>query len=201
MFSINAYNFILGQKPSYRLQQDSSWKEISDFTITNPTDMLFKTHYDAEAWLKLNKNEISNKYVKFGDESNMFFEILAHRFSKPHLFTIKELQNVLAQGNDNINNSLIIDFDGYVKLIPTDTDIDFIPYKKYAVRHETYDARNGYVGKVFNDNLFFNLYLNLLDKWLSHLICCRSLYLDCYKNNLNEEHLLFKIHSIYNTLS
>lgn len=205
IFTITSYNLLLGVKPSYRLQEDCSWKEISDFHIYDEdNDMTFSTHSDAENWLKNNETQVINgvecstsPYEAFslGDDSHYDFEILVHRKTKPHLFNREELKALLANGDDSVTNSLIIDFDGYLKLKNIDNSGDIIAYSSYAVRNESYDAGNGYVGQNFDDEYINKLYLNLLDEWSLHLQSGRSLYIDYYKASLNEEEILSQINT------
>ncbi|WP_411679854.1 hypothetical protein [Clostridium thailandense] len=205
IFTITSYNHMLGLKPNYRLQKSGLWKEISDFHIYDVrTDMIFNTHSDAEHWLKSHQNQVingikcsTNPYEahQLGDDTHYEFEILVHRKTKPHLFTREELRMVLMNGNDSVSNSLIIDFDGYLKLKNRMGFGDFIAYSNYAVREESYEAGNGYVGQDFDDKYIDNLYLNMLDEWSSHLESGRSLYHDYDECNLDEKEILSKINN------
>lgn len=210
LFTITSYNFLLGIEPNYRLQKDGSWKKISKFNECNiDTDMTFSSHIDAVRWLKRNENQYingieccTNPYQggKVGDKNRYFFEILTHRKTKPHLFTRNELKEVLKNGDDTVHNSLYIDFDGFVKLKNITNNGDFIGYDEYAVRNESYDAFNGYVGEEFEDEYINNLYLNILDEWCSHLSSGRSLYIDYDKDNLDEPTILAEINQIISNL-
>lgn len=207
-FTITAYNLTLGIKPMYRLQKDNTWIKINDFKEIQNSDMQFTSHSDAVFWLKSNENLIidnisanTSPYGHFSlSDDNLSFEILVHRTSMPHLFTLDELRSVLANGDDNFHNALIVDFEGYLKLINTTRNPDLIGYSEYAVRNESYDARNGYVGQTFDTQYLTPLYLNLLNEWLSHLKCGRSMYLDYEESNLSEDDLLSKINTIYSEL-
>lgn len=211
IFTITSYNFLLGMAPNYRLQRDSSWKEISDFHICNEScDMVFNSHSEAVRWLKNNEIQIINGNTcstspyeahTLGDDTHYSFEILVHRKTKPHLFTRDELKQVLMHGDDTVHNSLYIDFNGYLKLKNINSQGDFIGYSEYAVRNESYDAFNGYVGKEFEDDYINTLYLNLLEEWEIHLNSGRSLYLDYDKSNLDEKAILAEIHRTLENLN
>lgn len=211
IFTITSYNFLLGIEPNYRLQKDGSWKEITDFHEYNPsTDMTFSSHQDAVHWLKINEKQYINgikcstspyQSVTLGDDRHFYFEILTHRKTKPHLFTRDELKEVLKNGDDTVHNSLYIDFDGYVKLKNITNNGDFIGYDEYAVRNESFDAFNGYVGEEFDDEYINTLYLNLLEEWHMHLISGRSLYIDYDKDNLDETTILTEIIEIVDNLN
>jgi hypothetical protein len=79
-------------------------------------------------------------------------------------FTKEEVAQVLRAGDDNRNNSLIVDFEGNVKLVPFTNN-----NKTYAARFETFGAGNGYVGEKSQLNHLTGTYQALLEAWVSYL--------------------------------
>lgn len=79
-------------------------------------------------------------------------------------FTKEEVAQVLKEGDDNRNNSLIVDYEGNVKLVPFTKD-----KKTYAVRYETFCAGNNYVGAKSKLNHLDRTYQALLEGWVSYL--------------------------------
>lgn len=102
-------------------------------------------------------------------------------------FTKEELTQVLTEGNDGRNNSLIVDFQGNVKLVPFTND-----KTTYAVRYETFGAGNGYVGPESKLNHLDGTYQALLEGWVDYLHYGQSkkigIYRDYaeYKNSIEE---------------
>ncbi|PFL73141.1 hypothetical protein COD81_28990 [Bacillus cereus] len=197
-FSINAYKFLIGMDDTFRLKEDGSWKKQNDFTAFDPeTDMLFESYQNAQFWLTKNDNQTINGEVVSTKKKESYslmdrefeFEIICHRTSKPAIpYPSKgEVKQVLLSGDDNYNNSLVINYDGYVQLIKVQ---GFVPaaMRGYAVRFETFIAGNGYVGKQDELNHLNGTYLALLEGWLSHLKGGKEVYRDYIsgENTINE---------------
>ena len=98
-------------------------------------------------------------------------------------------------GDDNYDNSLVIDFDGYLHLIP----FRHAKEGSYAVRFETFLAGNGYVGSEESIYDIEDTYLSLLEGWLSHLIGHDSIYRD-YPSSSTKEELIKEIEDAINEL-
>ena len=106
--------------------------------------------YDRNASISLKDNlekrvsEILNKNCLTtlnGHET--FFEIKTVRCGKPtHLFTKQEIEEAMRNADDRVDNQLIIDENGYAKVLKRDKYTYL-----YPVRHEAWDAGNMYVGK------------------------------------------------------
>lgn len=202
VFTIESTNTALGMKGSYRLKKNGQWKEQSDFNKYSDEDMLFNNYSDTQIWLdnnpivKINGKDISSKkpeYYTIGDHSIYSFETILHRIIKPkYTFTKEKIKNILLSGDDSFHNSFIIDYYGVPKLIQIGNTSP-MNIKNCAVRYETFHAGNKYVGKDSSLCHLNDIYLALLEAWLLHLKCGRSIYKDYIEGGKSEEELLLEI--------
>ncbi|MGG5461373.1 hypothetical protein [Clostridium sp. B9] len=201
-FTINAYKIPL--ESVYRLKCNSNWEpqdNFKEFDLVN--DMVFKTHEEAEKWLEKEEILIVNgekvnvlgAHVSYLGVDNFNIEIVVHRSEKPKLFTIEDLRKLLEEGDDRYNNSLIIDFEGNLKLVQSNPE-DIIYHSNYAVSNEVYNSGNGFVGRKLDDLYLRLIYLNLLDNWLLHIQTGRSIYVSCYEDNIDEKKTIYKINKL-----
>lgn len=205
--SINAYKYVIGLDNTYRLRNDGSWVEQKDFLLFDSIeDMVFSTFNEAQTWLDhtgpvLINGEEANTIPK--EESNLSnpdysFEIVAHRFSKPKnpIPTRDQLKAVLINGDDEYTNSLVIDSEGVIRLVPL---INRAPFeiKNFPVRYESFQAGNGYVGfGASNDaDHIENTYMALLEAWFLHVNTGRSFYRDYTSGDHTEQELINKINA------
>lgn len=202
VFTINAYKIPL--ESVYRLKKNNNWEPQEHFlTIDFENDMIFNTHEEAEKWLAdnnilfINDEKVNTSEFQlncYGVE-NFNIEIVVHRKTKPNIFTEKDVRKVLNEGDDRYNNSLIIDFEGNLKLIQSNPE-EIIYHSNYAVSNEVYNSGNGFVGREFSDLYIKYIYLNLLDNWVLHLESGRSIYVTCYEDNIDEENTIYKINKL-----
>lgn len=206
-FTIEAYKFILGMNTSFRLKRDSTWSVQKDFHLYDKNeDMFFDNIEEAIAWLNTNTEvNIDGEIVstkpktsfKAGDD-RFHFEVILHREESPeHIFTKDELRNVLLNGDDNNNNVLVVDLQGYFKLINR-RELTF--FRKYPVRFETFSSGNQYVGHKLEEDFINLIYCICLEAWLMHLKTGRSIYKDYLSKELTELELLKEIKGIYSEL-
>ncbi|WP_108073520.1 hypothetical protein [Heyndrickxia sporothermodurans] len=210
-FSINAYKYLLGFDNTYRLCKDGIWITLEKFTSFDDTrDMLFKSYEDAKFWLDSTGRVIINGVEtstipkvegKLFDDGYSF-EIVAHRTTKPKnpVITRQQLKNVLINGDDNVSNSLVIDYEGMPKLIQL---VNRTPsaIEEYPVRFETFAAGNGYVGSISDLNHLETTYQALLEAWAMHITTGRSFYRDCVSGENTEEELIDEIESEISNLA
>jgi hypothetical protein len=201
-FTINAYKMSFGFGNDYRLKNDNNWRKIDSYTDFDPDiDLLFSRFQDAEYWLSKNPViEINGEMVDQREKVEELFSdkfdlsIIAHRVHKPNnpIFTKEQVRKVLLDGDDNYHNSLIIDLDGFPRLIRV---IGRTPLTltDFAVRFETFNAGNGYVGKNSGLNHLDSTYLTLLEGWLSHLQSGQDVYTDCQLENKTKDEYLKEI--------
>lgn len=202
-FSINAYKYVLGFDASYRLCKDATWKHQLDFTkVDIEQDRLFSNYEEARSWLDTTGTiEIDGKQAntinngaKTLARRDFEFEIVAHR-TKPiqtPVFTREQLEQVLEAGSDQYHNSLVIDYEGYVKLVPL-MGKSPASLKEYPVRFETFNAGNGYVGQKVEDSFLEMTYIALLEAWAMHIETGRSFYRDYASGEHSEEELIAMI--------
>ncbi|EGT3617628.1 hypothetical protein FHH43_15590 [Clostridium perfringens] len=202
VFTINAYKIPL--ESVYRLKNNYAWEPQKKFlNIDLQNDMIFNTHEEAERWLKKNnilfihgeKVNVGGFQINCFGIDNFYIEIIVHRKTKPNIFTIDDIRRVLKEGDDRYNNSLIIDFEGNLKLIQSNP-VDIICHSNYAVSNEVYNSGNGFVGRDFSELYIRYIYLNMLDNWFLHLESGRSIYVTCYEDNIDEENTIYKINKL-----
>lgn len=140
----------------------------------------------------VNQNCIENHF----DEPRVyeqFFSIKLKRVGKPtHLFSRSEIEKSMRNADDRKHNMLVIDEDGYAKVIE-DMDYRFL----YPVRHESWNAGNMYVGKYSRLDTLEDDYISSLQGWLIYLKSGRTVYMDYIHENANEEELLNEIKKYY----
>ena len=103
------------------------------------------------------------------------------RIGKPiHLFTSDELYHVLRNADDRVDNMLVINEDGNIKIIQEIQDGIL-----YPVRNESWNAGNMYVGKYADLSDHFQLYIQLLNSWRNYLKYDKDHTIDYY-HNVNE---------------
>lgn len=106
------------------------------------------------------------------DKYENFISIELMRCGKPsHLFTKQEINEEMRKADDRVNNQLVIDENGYAKVIKNN-EYGLL----YPVRHESWHAGNNFVGKYSNLSTLNDEYLLSLQGWL--------LYLQTGKNNI-----------------
>lgn len=211
-FSINAFKTLLGMGDTYRLQKNGKWVNRSDFTqLDIENDWIFSSFNDAQSWL-----DHTGKIFINGEEANTVqedvsqlfndkydFEIVYHRFTKPKnpIFTVEQIKDALINGDDNFDNSLVIDDTGSPRLIKL---VDKAPVQLvgFPVRYETFSADTGYVGshEISNEDID-NIYMALLHGWSIHLSSGRCVYYGTNTMEYSEDQLRKKINSSLNLLN
>lgn len=109
-----------------------------------------------------------------------------------HLFTKEELKNAMREADDRVHNQLIVDENGYIKVI-RDGGYGYT----YPVSHESWDAGNCYVGKYSNLSTLDEDYIAALDAWLMYLIKGEHIRTDYVPDDIDENDLIEKIKKYY----
>ena len=139
------------------------------------------------------KKQCEEAGVKFDIGYEQIFNIEIQRLGKPsHLFTYEELEVQLRNGDDSKNNKLVIDADGYVKLIE-----ECVYPHLYPVAIEEYCAYNNYVGKYADLTDLNDEYTMCLQGWLLYLKSGRTIYMDYVHENHDIGKLLEEIGKFY----
>ena len=127
------------------------------------------------------------------DEYETYFSVKAIRCGKPiHLFTKQEIEAAMRDADDRLDNQLVIDENGYAKVIERDEGSYL-----YPVRHESWDSGNMYVGKYSSLSTLEDDYISSLQGWLLYLKTGRPQYMDYVHDNRNEKDLIQEIMTYY----
>lgn len=110
----------------------------------------------------------------------------------PHLFTKEEIKDAMKCADDRFFNQLVIDENGYAKVIK-DEGNGYL----YPVSHESWNAGNMYVGKYSKLLSLEDSYISSLQGWLSYLMSGKYQYMDYVHDNENIEQLLIQIGKYY----
>jgi len=122
-----------------------------------------------------------------------YFSIHLRRSGKPmHLFSKEEIEEVMRNADDRNNNMLVIDENGYVKIIQSINH-----GLLYPVRHEAWNAGNIYVGKYSKLGTLNESYISSLQGWLIYLRTGERVYLDYVRENVDEDELIKSIREYY----
>ncbi|MGD6879292.1 hypothetical protein [Bacillus infantis] len=189
---------------THRLKKDGTFKQFSGNHEKDilEDDFVFDNYSEAKYW-KENQDfiDVDGKNIPVNPVSSHLSDpsvgIRPHRTRKPKqdFFTMDELRKVLLSGDDNYNNSLVVDFDGYLHLVPFKEAIN----RGYAVRYETFGAGNGYVGSESSLNHIKGTYLTLLSAWAIHLHSHNKVYKD-YPPTETEEEIIQDIKDALETM-
>ncbi|MFH1829041.1 MAG: hypothetical protein ABH824_07310 [Nanoarchaeota archaeon] len=173
----------------YRLQKDDTWRRVGSALTRNypsfdrkddyhSNNRLFDNLHETKPYLSIQgKMELGGKEYEVDPiekSLSTFFNSVhikpkVHRITKPNDFYTAELEKIIANGDDNQDNALILDLNGNFKLINRSLIDESTPI---AVRYETFCAGNGYVGlEASADHNFINdTYLSMLEGWIIHLM-------------------------------
>ena len=129
-------------------------------------------------------------------KKNIFSEYVSVellRNGKPsHLFTKDEIENEMRHADDRKNNILVIDEEGYAKVLVAEKECLL-----YPVSHETWCAGNNYVGKYSKLDTLNDSYISSLQGWLEYLTCGDRVYIRYMEKDISEEDLLREIEKYY----
>lgn len=207
--SINStIKFVFEFMPSYSDFSLKSYKGMSGYICTDGIIKNLNSYldkqcycvYDREIAINLKKkleeriSEILNENgLAELEEYQSCFSIKLIRNAKPvHLFTKQEIEEEMKLADDRFNNQLIIDENGFAKVIKND-GYGYL----YPVRHESWNSGNMYVGKYSKLYTLDDDYISSLQGWLLYLKTGRKQYMDYIHDNTNEQELLREIAKYY----
>ncbi|OWU99954.1 hypothetical protein B7994_09800 [Fibrobacter sp. UWR2] len=111
----------------------------------------------------------------------------------PHVFTFKELENVLKKGDDKKRNTLVVDENGNFALVQNDA-------MSYPVRFEMFCSGNGYVGESIPQEEIEEYYGMALSGWLYYLKEREPVFVDYRMDSLTNEEKIKRIKKIIKSI-
>ncbi len=94
-----------------------------------------------------------------------YFDIHIRRIGNPsRMFSKKEIKKLMEEADDRVNNTLVIDGDGYARMVQEGDSTAL-----YPVVHETWCSRKNYVGKYSRLSDLDSAYHYCLAKWCDYL--------------------------------
>ena len=175
--------------------KDGFIKEITD---NNFEECLFvKNREEAvksfEGIMKLFEGYLQDEGLATIEDYSQYFSISFRRHGIPtHLFKKSEIETVMRNADDRHDNQLVIDEEGYVKIISDDEDGIL-----YPVRLECWSAGNNCVGKFSKLYTLDGDYKYCLHGWLRYLMTGQSQYMDYLAEEMEEECLISEIKKFY----
>jgi len=159
---------------------------------------LFTSRKDVVATYKSIYNKIRSYYELAGFAShshitdfNMEFDLIQNQ--KPtHLFTKEEIRELMRNADDRHNNKLVIDEDGFARLIQ-DLNLGSL----YPVSRGMWIAGNNYVGRYSPLTTVDSAYLDSLARWLDYLKTGEHQTSDYDKHVENVNELISEIMKYY----
>lgn len=137
--------------------------------------------------------DLDYKAEEFVIKNLCHISINIKRFGKPsHLFTCEEIKVKMREGDDRVCNTLVIDENGYAKLINDNSIKD-----TYPVIVESWSAGNNNLGKYADLSNIEEYYMSALVGWEQHLKSNKRVD-ECYcSNEFDEKELLSNIQEYY----
>lgn len=183
------------EEAGYYISTDGNIEKMDSFSDGN-----FFCLYDRKRAIDLKKHLekrlaeiLAENHLAELDEYESFFGIKTVRCGKPaHLFTKQEIEEAMRNADDRVDNQLVIDENGYARVIQRDEYSDL-----YPVRHETWSAGNMYVGKYSGLSTLEDDYISSLQGWLSYLETGSTEYMDHVPDDCNEANLRQEIMKYY----
>lgn len=182
--------------------------ELSKYICKDGYIKELKSVYDENCYCVSNreiaislKNSFEQEIINFLHQNGLDFiseikkliSIKIIKCGKPtHLFTKEEIEVEMRKADDRVCNQLIIDEDGYAKVIQNNGYAYLFP-----VRHESWDAGNVHVGKYSSLLTLEENYIKSLQGWLIYLKTGKSKRMEYVHENTNVQNLLEEIKKYY----
>lgn len=192
--SITSMDDLINNKKKY-ICTDGFIREIADKDFV---ECIFVRNREEAIEILENIKKVVEDYLKreglsLDYDYNRYFSISFRRYGTPtHLFEKSEIETAMRNANDQYNNQLVVDEDGYIKIISNDEDGTL-----YPVRLESWDAGNNYVGKFSDLCTLDENYKSCLDGWLSYLTTGQKQYIDYIVDDIEESVVISKIKEFY----
>jgi len=168
----------------FRLQDDKkTWRLISkdfsllkeDYLSSNIDEIIRLQEINKEVEINGKKWRINPKSGRIGDPQNLFSSVYIKRNSFPLIPDKEQLISTIWNGNDDINNSLILNVNGSFEL-RNFYDLLEVDDPTIIYRYETFIAGNDYVGEeaAKDEHLINSIFTSALKHWLAHLSSGRT---------------------------
>lgn len=163
---------------TYRLQKDDSWRPIgersikeTDFLTESSQEIMLKQKVDSTITIGDKTWKVNTSESMFGETDKLYYDAHVLRTNTPETPSKEQLISTIRNGNDAINNSLILNVYGKFELRNFAKVNLSIEDPTIVVRNETFGAGNEYVGeKAANHKSFIDdIYACTLENWLNHL--------------------------------
>lgn len=156
--------------------------------------------HDRDLAIKIfeNINRIFEDYLGEAEFSEIedyhqYFEICIRRDGSPeHLFTKSEIEALMRNADDRHHNRLVIDENGYAKIISDEEQASL-----YPVSIEEWNAGNNYVGKYSKLYALEESYEFCLYGWLLYLTTGKAQYIEFLTEKVNVDSLIKQIKAVY----
>lgn len=106
----------------------------------------------------------------FPDRNELAYYIYGFRESYPCPPTLAQLRNVLENGDDANENTLLLKTDGLFYLINPSTIIHTILEPGWVLEFNKFNAGDGVAGKPACKIMTMNIFKMAIDKWKNHLL-------------------------------
>ncbi len=165
----------------FRLQKDGSWRNCTtdsrlrdtDYTSSDPTDITTRSTAKGSLELEGKIYEVDPDQIEFpSEQANLFQASSIFRRKYPMEPDREQLKQVIAAGDDQVNNCLILNANGKFELRQSPPFNQLLNNPFIIVRHETSIQGNGYVGLEASkdDRLIDHMcYWASLEHWKNHL--------------------------------
>ena len=172
---------------------------IKEVTVGNFEECAFVNNREEAVEIlgniaKIFEEYLNNEGLAAVDDYHQCFSISFRRHGIPsHLFEKSEIETAMRNADDRHNNQLVVDEDGYDKIISDNKD-----GMLYPVRLECWNAGNNYVGKFSKLCTLDEDYKYCLHGWLRYLKTGRKQYMDYLTEEIEEDSLISQIKEFYN---
>ena len=172
---------------------------IKEVTVGNFEECAFVNNREEAVEIlgniaKIFEEYLNNEGLAAVDDHHQCFSISFRRHGIPsHLFEKSEIETAMRNADDRHNNQLVVEEDGYVKIISDNKD-----GMLYPVRLECWNAGNNYVGKFSKLCTLDEDYKYCLHGWLRYLKTGRKQYMDYLTEDIEEDSLISQSKEFYN---
>ena len=170
--------------PIFRLQTDHTWRRVEhleplqdgDYSTADPEDIIALQHVDTKLTIdeKVWNVEPTQGSALEGMMALWYTAYLSRSGSVP-VPKLEQLLETISGGDDRRGNRLVMNVNGSFELRSFDADERTYKDPSVVIRHESFQARGGYVGKKAGKDVRYYLpwFTDSLDAWVHHLSLCQ----------------------------